>query len=601
MVFTRARGRTLGAAAAALVALPAIATSVLSAAPAQAVPAFNRAATPLLPVVIRHVAGGRASAEAAVTRAGGVVERRLTALDELTARVPASRVQSVATAHGVVAVTPDGSVRLAGKHWLADKDSNSLYSITKAAGVQEVWGRSDAAGQKITGKGIGVALIDSGIAPVPGLDASGKVVNGPDLSLESQAANLRYLDTFGHGTHLAGIIAGRDSQVPNSSDVDSKNFVGVAPDAHLINMKVAATDGAVDVSQVIAAIDWVVTHRADPGLNIKVINLSFGTDSTQDPRLDPLSYAVEAAWNKGIVVVVSAGNDGEGANRVAMPAANPYVIAVGAADPMGTDSRADDTVPPFSTRGTARGRHPDLVAAGKSVASLRNPNSFIDTMYPGGLVTTDPLKRLFRGSGTSQAAAVVSGAAALLLQQRPTLTPDQVKRLLMTTAEAMPKGDSVGSGAGQLDVKRALDAATPNHKQTYPASTGTGSLDKSRGSARLADPDTGAVLTGEVDIMGHAWTPSTWTTACAAGTAWADGTWNGTAWTGSGWTGSSWAARTWSSRTWSGTNWASRTWSSRTWSSATWNGQGWSSRTWSGLTWSSRTWSGGYWSSTAWR
>jgi len=367
-----------------------------------------------------------------------------------------------------------------------------------------------------------------------------------------------------------------------------------------VNVKVAAADGATDVSQVIAAIDWVVQHRDDPGLNIRVLNLSFGTDSLQDPRLDPLSYAVEAAWRHGIVVVVAAGNDGAQRTKLAMPAVNPYVIAVGAADPNGTPDRRDDVVAEFTTRGDA-GRHADVLAPGYSVVSLRVPGSYVDTRYPEALVAGDATQRFFRGSGTSQAAAVVSGAAALLLQQRPSLTPDQVKRLLMTTAEAMPTNAGDTFGVGQIDVKLAFETKTPMLRQSHLAALGVGTLELSRGSAHVADPDTGVELTGERDIFGTAWNPATWTVAAAAGRAWDGGTWNGTDWTGSDWSGDSWAARTWSAQTWSAQTWSGSTWSARTWSDAYWTGDAWSARTWSARTWSARTWSGGYWSAETWR
>jgi serine protease AprX len=352
---------------------------------------------------------------------------------------------------------------------------------------------------------------------------------------------------------------------------------------------------------VIAAIDWVVTHRNDPGMNIRVLNLSFGTDSVQDARLDPLSYAVEAAWRHGIVVVVAVGNDGVEEDQVTMPAANPFVIAVGAVDPNETETRTDDTVASFSTAGNAT-RHADVLAAGRSVVSLRDPGSYVDAHYPGGLISTDPAQRFFRGSGTSQSAAVVSGAAALLLQDRPALTPDQVKRLLMTSATAMPAGAGATFGNGQLDVKRALDTPTPTgFAQTFPAATGLGTLEGARGSAHVADPDTGVELTGEQDIFGQAWNPQVWTTAADQGTAWTGGVWNGNEWAGSDWSGSSWTARTWSARTWSARTWSGSTWSARTWSDAVWSARTWSARTWSARTWSARTWTGGYWSATHWR
>jgi serine protease AprX len=457
--------------------------------------------------------------------------------------------------------------------WLVDSALATMNHVTDTIGAPAVWAKVDAAGQRVTGKGVGVALIDSGIAPVKGLAQPGKVINGPDLSVESQAGNLVNRDTFGHGTHMAGIIAGRDPETPAGKENDPRYFVGVAPDATLVNLRVAPADGAVDVSQVIAAIDWAVSHRKDPGLNIRVLNLSFGTDSVQDPRLDPLAYAVEQAWKAGIVVVASVGNDGPTDARVSDPAIDPYIIAVGGADTLGTVGQKDDLVGTFSSRGDAM-RHADLLAPGRSIGSLRDPGSYVDGNYPTGLVA-DGTGRFFKGSGTSQAAAVVSGAAALLLQQRPTLTPDQVKKLLTSTAQPLTGADPIGQGAGELNVKLASEAKTPATVQAFARALGTGSLEGARGSAHVADAATGLDLTGEQDIMGQPWKPAIWTATSAAGTSWNGGTWNDNAWSGSGWTGTSWAARTWSARTWS-------------------------ARTWSGSAWTARTWSGGYWSSKAW-
>jgi serine protease AprX len=486
------------------------------------------------------------------------------------------------------------------KAWLVDSARTSMHGVNSVIGAPQVWGKKDASGKALTGQGIGVALIDSGIAPVKGLAQTGKVVNGPDLSFESQAANLRNQDTFGHGTHMAGIIAGRDPEVAAGKENDPKYFVGVAPDARLVNMRVAAADGAVDVSQVIAAIDWAITHRNDAGLNIRVINLSFGTDSLQDPKLDPLSYAVEAAWRAGIVVVVSVGNDGPTDTRVGNPALNPYVIAVGGSDLSGTLARNDDTIGAFSTRGNTT-RHADLVAPGRSIVSLRDPGAYIDANYPEGLID-DGTGRYFKGSGTSQAAAVVSGAAALLLQQRPTLSPDQVKKLLTSTATPMTGVDAIAQGTGQLNIHSAIQTATPSTAtQSYANALGTGTLEGARGTAHVSDSETGVELTGERDIMGKSWSPATWTAASAAGKAWTGSTWNGNIWTGAGWTGTSWATKTWSSTTWTARTWSGRSWTARTWSAAGWTGAGWTARTWSARTWSARTWSGSYWDSRTWQ
>src|SRR4029453_13318341 len=233
-----------------------------------------------------------------------------------------------------------------------------------------------------------------------------------DLSFESQASNLTDIDTYGHGTHLAGLIAGRDSSIaPGHEDEDvDRAFVGAAPGARIVSLKVASSDGATDVSQGIAAIDWVVEHRNSDGLNIRVLNLSFGTDSTQDYRLDPLAYAAEVAWLHGIVVVVAAGNTGFGTSQLNDPAYDPYVIAVGGDDTKGTDDPKDDVIPSWQSRGNTL-RHPDLVAPGKSIVSLRDPGSFVDEANPGARVGAT---RFIKGSGSSQAAAIVSGAVATI-------------------------------------------------------------------------------------------------------------------------------------------------------------------------------------------
>jgi serine protease AprX len=541
---------------------------------AAAPPTAATRAAPAVSVIVQASAGASAAAAEAVVRIGGTVGRQLGVIEGFAARVPADAIGELRGAASVRAVTADERLRPQGYEWLPDKDVGSLYSVTKWTGAHDAWSRSDAQGRKVTGKGIGVALIDSGIVPVKGLNTSGKVVQGPDLSFESQSSNLRHLDTYGHGTHMAGIIAGRDPEVSDGNENDSKYFVGVAPGAHIVNLKVAAADGAVDVSQVIAAIDWVVAHRNDPGLNIRVLNLSYGTNSTQDPRLDPLSYAAEVAWRKGIVVVAAGGNDGLGTQRLLNPAVNPYVMAVSAVDHKGTEKRDDDAVASFSNRGNPT-RRPDLAAPGRSIVGLRAPGSYIDTHYPSGLVSGDTAQRLFRGSGTSQAAAVVSGAAALLLQERPSLTPDQVKRLFTSTADKMPQGDTIAQGAGQLDIKQAVETGAPSYRQTWTVGSGTGTLEGARGTSHVADMDTGEELRGELDIMGQTW----------HGRAWADDTWAGRAWAGENWNG-----RAWAGRAWAGNNWAGRAWAGRAWADAYWTGHAWAGRAWAGRAWAGRAW-----------
>jgi serine protease AprX len=474
-------------------------------------------------------------------------------LPDLSAVAPLA---PVAPAVGLPTPAPSDS-------WRSEGAATSLQDVREAIGADALLRLGH------DGTGVGVALLDTGVAAVDGL---GSVVDGPDLSFESQAPGLAHLDTFGHGTHMAGIIAGADRTGPT-------RFRGVAPGARLTSLKVASADGAVDVSQVVAGVDWVVAHRDDdPAHPIRVLNLSYGTGSVQDYRLDPLTHAVENAWRAGIVVVVAGGNEGD-SGKLADPAYDPYVIAVGAADTHGTARTSDDTVPDFSARGAAD-RRVDLVAPGTSVVSLRDPGSTIDQANPQARVDGG----LFKGSGTSQAAAVVSGAVALLLDLRPQLTPDQVKAVLTRSASPLPRADRDARGAGELDVLAASLRPTPRgEQQDWPVSTGTGSLEAARGGEHVADGD--VELTGEQDVLGP-WDAQAWARASSEHRSWVGGRWNGRLWTGdcacdAGWAGPAWSVVPWEGRSWAGRSWAGRSWAGRSWAGRSWAGRSWATAGWS--------------------
>jgi serine protease AprX len=543
-------------------------------------------------VILRGAPGAAPQLARAVTALGGTVTRNLPIIDGLAAEVPAGSMTLLRQAPGVVSATPDTTGRVlalqagaAGLDAVAAVDTGSLDTITSIIHARESW----AAGY--TGKGVDVALIDTGVSPVPGL-TSGNVINGPDLSFHSVHPDVRYKDAYGHGTHMASIIAGRDQAGSPNSYLDRTRFTGVAPDARIVSLKVGASDGSADVSQVIAAIGWVTEHAHSNGLNIRVLNLSYGTPAGQDYRIDPLAYAVENAWREGVVVVVSGGNDGTSFQSLANPAQDPAVIAVGAEDPEGTEQPVDDTVPAFSDRGTAL-RHVDVVAPGVHVLGLRVPNGYADQAYPSARVGS----RFFRGSGTSQAAAVATGAAALLLQRNPALTPDAVKALLTASATPIPLGTVTNTGAGLVDVYAAelLAGAPPllGGGLSDPA-TGTGSLELARGSFHVAAR--GVTLSGQQDIFAAAWAGASWAQQAAAGTSWTGGTWNGNPWTGTGWTASGdWAATPWTSKPWFGASWSIGGWVTRTWTA-----DGWDSRTWGDDGWGSRTWGGDAWATSGW-
>jgi subtilisin family serine protease len=476
-------------------------------------------------------------------------------------------------------------------------DPYSMYNVSDDLGASSWW---DAG---YTGKGIDVALIDTGVSPVAGLNTSGKVAYGPDLSIESQNTAFRNLDTFGHGTFMAGLIAGKDSTLtaPYSS-APASAYRGVAPDARIVSLKVGTADGGVDVSQVIAAIDWVVQHAHDKGFNIRVINLSYGTNSLQDYSADPLAYAVEQAWKKGIVVVAAAGNSGfqkyQTAPGLADPAYDPFVLAVGGSDTNGTATTSDDTVGDYSANAAACNtdcRAPDFVAPGSHMQGLRVPNSYIDANHPEGRLDT----RYFRGSGTSEATAITSGAVALILQRYPNMTPDQVKDFLSRSTDNLCGANKRMAGYGELDLGLAFGTSTASsYSPWFVPSNGSGSLEISRGTDHLSR--NGVVLQGEKDIFGKPFNASAMASLEAAGASWSGGAWNGSTWSGASWSGSTWSGATWSGNSWSGSSWSGSTWSGNSWSGSTWSGASWSGSSWSGASWSGNSWSGGSWQGATW-
>jgi serine protease AprX len=539
---------------------------------------------------------GAAPALAATT--GGADGGRLVAVHESVGTVVVDVSPAVAARlarlAGVRSVTRDGVARLQTLGYTPSSQSGSMTNVTRLTGARDAWRRG------ITGAGVDVAVIDTGTTPVASLKQSSKVVVGPDLSFDSQALNLRYLDGYGHGTHMASVIAGRDVAPAAGATyaADTKNLYGMAPDARVVSVKVGDHNGAVDVSQLIAAIDWVVQNRRTGGLNVRVLNLSFGTDTLQSFVVDPLSFAAEVAWNNGIFVVASAGNDGSTAAGLANPAYNNNIFAVGAVDTRGTDQLGDDVVPAFSQHpnSTSYQREPDLVAPGVGIVAAGVPGSMLWTSYPTARLGTDQ----FRGSGTSQSAAVVSGAAALVLQRWPDATPDQVKELLTRTATPLPNTSAALQGRGELNVAAALNSA-PQADSTFAGGSrgsgrkavGTGSLELSRGSNHLMMD--GVVLIGERDIMGASWSGALTSLLTRNTRMWsAGGIFNGNQWIGDGFTPDqvSVAGRTWGGRSWAGRSWAGRSragtqWSGRSWATTTWNGRSWAGQSWTVTGWGS--------------
>jgi serine protease AprX len=472
-------------------------------------------------------------------------------------------------------------------------DPYSMAAVDSYIGATTWWN------QGYTGKGIDVALIDTGVSPVPALSRPGQVVNGPDLSIDGQNPALTYLDSNGHGTFMAGLIAGHEPTLtaPYAS-APASEYRGVAPDARIINVKVGDTDGGVDVSQVIAAIDWVVQNARDPGFNIRIISLSYGTNSTQAYTVDPLAYAVEQAWKHGIVVVAAAGNTGFqiGANAqgLADPAYDPYDIAVGSYDCMGSATIADDVVAPYSA-GVIKLTWPlpkeaNFLAPGSHIQGLRDPGSYIDVNNPSAELGSE----YFRGSGTSEAAAIAAGAIALILQKYPSLTPDEVKHFITSYASPIPRANPIVEGAGEINLNTLANETPAGYTQDPWSSTGSGSLELSRGTDHLTLD--GVELTGEQDIFGSPFDASAMATLEAAGDSWSGGEWNGDTWTGNSWAGNNWPGVTWAGNSWAGKPWAGNTWTGNSWTGNSWTGNSWTGNSWTGNSWTGNDWMNASWS-----
>jgi serine protease AprX len=283
-----------------------------------------------------------------------------------------------------------------------------------------------------------------------------------------------------------------------------------------------------------------------------------------------LDAAVEQTWAAGITVVVSAGNRGSAAGTINKPGDDPYVITVGAADLNGTSDRSDDVVAPFSSRGPTQDgfEKPDLVAPGITIVSTRSVGSTIDQLHPDAVVD----ENYFKGTGTSQAAAVVSGVVALMYDANPALKPNQVKGMLIGSA-FKAAAYRVGGGAGLVDAEGAVlaaDGATSNPNAGLDRSAGTGSIEASRGNVHVEtdlDGDgTPDLVQGEIDVLGQPWDSNSWSS-----NSWSSNSWSSNSWSMLISENDGWSSNSWSSNSWSGMCWESNSWSSNSWSSVAWS------------------------------
>jgi serine protease AprX len=407
--------------------------------------------------------------EARIQSHGGALKAHLHGVNGFAVSLPATSLAALSSDPDVKYISPDRPV------------TPMLDSTAAAVNAAVAWSSG------YDGTGIGIAVIDSGIS------------NAEDLKNSSGALRVVYQadlvgggtdDHYGHGNHVAGIAAGNGKR--STGSIYTRTFRGIAPNAKLLNFRVLDQNGRGTDSSVISAIQQAIALKSK--YNIRVINLSLGRPVYESYTVDPLCQAVESAWRAGIVVVVAAGNEGrnnsagtDGYATITAPGNDPYVITVGAMKTMGTLTRADDLIASYSSKGPTLLDHiakPDLVAPGNRTVSLLASTATLPSYYPGNAVPIKAYQNTGSGSlsndyyvlsGSSMATPVVSGAVALLLQQNPKLTPDQVKARLMKTAyKVFPRYSSVTDrtsgatytdqydvftiGAGYLDIQAALNS-----------------------------------------------------------------------------------------------------------------------------------------------
>lgn len=507
--------------------------------------AIRRSPATAVDVIVREARPATETAESLVHELGGTVTRPLPLIDGFSAEIRAARLVELAGSTAVRRVWGDARVGMTSSGTSAYDSWDPNTAWRGSIRLPQVEG-------SYSGAGVTVAMIDTGISR--SRDFGDRVLARVDFTPDHDGR-----DRYGHGTHMAGIIVGDGRS-------SGGQWRGVAPGAALVSVKVAGRDGSTDVSIVIAALQWVLVNRAEFGIDI--LNLSFGTDSTQSYRIDPLNFALERVWLGGVLVVVSAGNRGPSAGTVNKPGDDPYALTVGAADLKGTTDRGDDEVAPFSSWGTTPDgvSKPDLVAPGITVVSTRSDRSAVASAHPEAWVAEAYIK----GTGTSQAAAIVSGVAALLYEADPLMTPDVAKATLLGTTYRSATYRTNG-GEGLVDAAGAVQAARNGRFRLAPAnvglvrSTGTGSLHGSRGSFRVyADADRDGVpelVEGEVDVLGTPWTATSW-----AGTFWGSTSWTSLVCVSPGWSATSWSGTSWSGTSWSATSWGATSWSATIWS-----------------------------------
>ena len=391
-------------------------------------------------------------------------------LGTVALRVPAQRLGELAVFGEVASIT-------------RDRETFSTGHITATTGADAARSAQAAtSGQTLDGSGVGIAVLDSGVyAPHQSLKGGGGSRAAVSIDFTGEG---RTDDPYGHGSHVASAAGGN-----HSLSGQSGSFAGIAHNSPIANLRVLDSRGEGRASGVLKAIDWLLVNGARH--KIRVVNMSFGAPAVDSYRVDPLCRAVRKLVDAGFVVVVAAGNDGKMRRSdgtfqktyglIHSPGNEPSAITVGATNTYGTDDRSDDAVASYSSRGPTRSYvtdqdgvkrfdnvvKPDLVAPGNRVIFAQSPGNRMVTDNPGlhaaaaetGINGETETRRVMYMSGTSVAAPIVAGAAALLLQAKPGLSPNMVKMILMYTAQPLEGHNMLEQGSGQLNIEGAVRVA----------------------------------------------------------------------------------------------------------------------------------------------
>jgi serine protease AprX len=535
-----------------LVAAAAMTAAALAGTSLASVPAAQASSTETVIVS----SSGLLSPVSAVLSVLGSVLDRFTLIDAVEARVPTFLAPVLSALPGIT-VTPDVSVDV-------QSTTQSTGPHTPSDAFLQQTGAAQLAAQGDTGQGVTVAVMDTGIDSLP--DFSGRLIGGVDLT----GGNSPFQDGYGHGTFVAGLIAGNGVS-------SGGQYSGEAPGANLVSIKVAGASGVTDLGTLISGLQWAVDNEGTYG--IRILNISLGFKPFESTVLNPLDQAVEAAWNSGIAVITSAGNAGPSNGTILSPGDDPLAITVGALDDMAQSSVGNDEMNDFSSVGPTSPDgwvKPDLVTSGRSVVSLAAPGSTIYNQNPSARIGAAN----FVGSGTSFSAAITSGAAALILADNPSLTPDELKAELVGNTSPGPVGNPFVDGHGALNA--------------YAAAT-SGPMSLIQSVTNLLPTWLGATVSLLPDNLVDTWNAALWSGQAPAGSV------TGSAWNGSAWNGSAWNGSAWNGSAWNGSAWNAGSWTGSAWNGSAWNGSAWNGSGWTGSAWNGSAWTGSAWNSSAWQ